>query len=201
MPTETKTCSACGVEKPIDAFSVVSGRTFRRSQCKACRAEATRAKRAADPDHREKANAYTRAYRLAKSSVFKAERARYRSNNPGMIEAKRVRSKLRFKEAMPPWANKRAMATIYAAAMELRAAGQDVHVDHIVPLNHPLVCGLHVEFNLQILTATENHDKSNQFDGGWGDPTSNIVPVSPQNHAPTTPSIPRLHTAQPTTSN
>ena len=38
-------------------------------------------------------------------------------------------------------------------------------LDHIIPLNHPDVCGLHNTWNFQWLDSEDNSKKSNQFDG------------------------------------
>ena len=37
------------------------------------------------------------------------------------------------------------------------------NVDHIIPLNNPIVSGFHVENNLQYLTARENVKKGNKL--------------------------------------
>jgi len=38
-------------------------------------------------------------------------------------------------------------------------------LDHIIPLNHPDVCGLHNTWNFQWLTKSDNIKKNNSFDG------------------------------------
>lgn len=77
-----------------------------------------------------------------------------------IVERRKKRDK-----SMSPWADKKAIRAIYIKARQLTAeTGIKHEVDHIVPSNHPLVCGLHVEANLQILTEFENIGKSNKFE-------------------------------------
>ena len=66
--------------------------------------------------------------------------------------------------SLPKWADKKAIKQFYVMARQLtKQTGIKHEVDHIIPSNHPLVCGLHVEHNLQILTEFENQSKSNIF--------------------------------------
>ena len=76
-----------------------------------------------------------------------------------IVERRKKRDK-----SLPAWADKKAIRAIYFEARRLTAStGVKYEVDHIIPSNHPLVCGLHVETNLQIITEFENITKSNTF--------------------------------------
>jgi hypothetical protein len=68
--------------------------------------------------------------------------------------------------ATPMWATRDPIAKIYKEAAKRRAAGEDVVVDHVVPLSSPIVCGLHCDENLEIIGRVPNAHKSNKW---WPD--------------------------------
>lgn len=64
----------------------------------------------------------------------------------------------------PPWVDRAALRALKRRAADLTASTGVLHVlDHIVPLNHPLVCGLTVPWNLQIVPWRVNAAKSNTW--------------------------------------
>jgi len=62
------------------------------------------------------------------------------------------------RQATPPWASKKIMIKLYR---EGHLSG--MHVDHIIPLTNNMVCGLHWEENMQLLTPEANIAKGNKF--------------------------------------
>lgn len=78
-------------------------------------------------------------------------------------EGSRVRQ-IMIAFATPGWANQDKMKEVYRERDKTTAGtGIQHHVDHIIPIVNNLVCGLNNEFNLQVLTKTENLRKSNKY--------------------------------------
>ena len=86
-----------------------------------------------------------------------------RANRAKMVALAAKRAAIK-RNAIPPWADLAKVETIYEEARRLtRETGIPHHVDHIYPLQSRVVCGLHCETNLQILTAAQNQSKSNKL--------------------------------------
>lgn len=58
--------------------------------------------------------------------------------------------------ATPKWVDTDALFAVYAEARRRRRSGEDVVVDHIVPIRGKGICGLHVPWNLQIIPRLTN---------------------------------------------
>lgn len=89
--------------------------------------------------------------------------ARYREENRYKLTAIENTRRARKAQATPRWAESSNVEWIYRHASLLNCwNGPKAQVDHIVPLNSDIVCGLHWEGNLQILWDRENQSKGNR---------------------------------------
>ena len=95
----------------------------------------------------------------------KNERNRvWQKENTHIVCAKEAKRRATKMCATPSWADHGAIKAIYKEARERsKETGLKMHVDHVIPLQGENVCGLHVEGNLQIITAAENLAKKNNF--------------------------------------
>ena len=94
-------------------------------------------------------------------------RTEYKNRNLDTVRADTSVRRRRHREATPAWITKDErlkMRELYVQARKLtELAGEPYVVDHIVPLISDVVCGLHVPWNLRVITRDENARKSNKL--------------------------------------
>lgn len=146
-------CKGCDAER---------ARNYRRQHGEKIRA-AARARYAEDPD---RFKARTRAYFAANTEAMKRAQVEYEKTpkcRAYRIAYDRIRD-ARVSASTPVWVKPAAFAPLYAAARKAtEVMGEPHHVDHIIPIRHPLVCGLNVPWNLRVLPAMDNHEKGNKL--------------------------------------
>ena len=119
----------------------------------------------------EKKKEYYKLNKSRLSGLSKARRERLKScpiEKAKLVERTRRRQAAKIQRT-PEWLNKDhhfMIKEIYELSqLRCDATGVKHHVDHIVPLRGEAVSGLHVPWNLRVITANENWSKSNKVEG------------------------------------
>ena len=94
-------------------------------------------------------------------------RKKHKAANPDLYRELVNARRRRFRQATPKWLtaeDKLQIRMKYRLAIELSRRMGVLHVvDHIVPLQGETVCGLHVPWNMEVITQDENLKKSNKL--------------------------------------
>ena len=108
-------------------------------------------------NNKEKVKEAIKKHRLLNKEYYKKYQIKYRLKNPSLPRFYCLKRKALKLKATPKFANLDKIKEIY------KNCPKGYHVDHIVPLQGKEVCGLHVEWNLQYLTPSQNSSKSNKL--------------------------------------
>jgi hypothetical protein len=136
------------------------------------------AKRSLEPKSEASKAAGHRYYERNKSAVIaraqarpdvekKAWKKKHKDSNPDYYKTLTSLRKRRHRNATPRWLSakqKSEIRQLYQIAITMtRTTGERYVVDHIIPLISHEVCGLHVPWNLRVITQDENLKKSNKL--------------------------------------
>ena len=132
-------------------------------------------------ENKHKANENRKRWEKANPEKVKHSRQQYKTKNKEIIRLKRKeynsREKIKvknisnnvarragLKKATPSWMPRSNLTDVYRKCAQMnKNSAQMYEVDHIVPLCNDIVCGLHVPWNLQIITRHQNRVKSNKW--------------------------------------
>lgn len=177
-----KICSKCKIAKPFSEFGKDKKmKNGIRYCCKKCNNAASvrwsndnREKRLLSKQtyvlNNPEKNAESKAkYRRKNKQVLAIKNALYRQTYPEKNTMHGATRRARKLQATPAWLSREQRLEIvdfYKMAKQLETVFPwKQHVDHIVPLNNAEVCGLHVPWNLQILSVQANLEKGNKHYG------------------------------------
>jgi hypothetical protein len=101
------------------------------------------------------------------AAVLREYRNAWKANNKTQVLADNKVRRRKHRDATPPWLTRKQKSEIrqlYQIAITMtQTTGEQYVVDHIVPLRGEAVCGLHVPWNLCVLTAAKNLSKGTRL--------------------------------------
>ena len=164
IPKE-KVCSTCKKCKPAAEFFRWSySADGLNANCGECDKGKVRAYERARPD---KARARKQAWIERNPEGRAAASAKYAKANQGKANNQAAKRRAYKLKATPTWVDSDHLwfiEEIYLLAKQRSLMlGYPWEVDHIVPLQGPNVCGLHVYWNLQVVTRGTNRKKGNRL--------------------------------------
>ncbi len=108
--------------------------------------------------HREEAIQRVKQWKLDNPERVKINNA---ARDPVKLHVSKAKYRAARRQACPPWLNKEMLDQIHEIYRLRRqiseATGVPHEVDHIVPLQGGAVCGLHVPWNLRVITKEKNN--------------------------------------------
>jgi hypothetical protein len=106
-------------------------------------------------------------YYRENKEIIKIKRKAYRKKNIHVIQSNNANRRAIKKQSSFNYKYSKEISTIYKKCINISNDEKKYNVDHIIPLIHKDICGLHVPWNLQIITSEDNIKKSNKFDGTY----------------------------------
>lgn len=169
-----KNCKTCQVPKSQDSFYFRKSGTAELT-CKTCRNLSNKlyrysnedtvkaAKKAYSEVNKEKLNQTSKLWDEENHDRKLENISSWAKSNPEKRRGYKAKRRSIKSQATPPWltdSDKKLIQELYIQAKNM--AG-NFHVDHVIPLVHPLVCGLNVLANLKIVEAKVNLKKGASF--------------------------------------
>jgi hypothetical protein len=118
-------------------------------------------------EHPEKVRVEKRAEYEKHKRAYINRAAKWNKSHKPVLAALQSKRRCAKIQRTPLWLSTEDHKTIVSVYEESSSRTKETgirhNVDHVVPLQGKLVCGLHVPWNLQVITASENSSKYNNF--------------------------------------